>query len=98
LPFVQGTSRATSIGNRQAVEIAREKRAEIFFDETAQAPYFNYTDASGEHIVWFENARSIKAKFELVKNYNLAGIGYWNLMREFPQLWLLQNGMFNSIV
>lgn len=94
LPFVQGTSRATSIGNRQAVEIAREKRAEILFDETAQAPYFNYTDASGEHIVWFENARSIKAKFDLVRSYNLAGVGYWNLMREFPQLWLLQNAMF----
>ena len=94
LPFVQGTSRATSIGNRQAVEIAREKRAEIFFDETAQTPYFNYTDQSGEHIVWFENARSIKAKFDLVNSYNLAGMGYWNLMREFPQLWLLQNGMF----
>ena len=94
LPFVQGTSRATSIGNRQAVEIAREKRAEIFFDETAQTPYFNYTDASGEHIVWFENARSIKAKFDLVNSYNLAGMGYWNLMREFPQLWLIQNAMF----
>lgn len=95
LPFVQGTSRATSIGNRQAVEIAREKRAEIFFDETAQTPYFNYTDQSGEHIVWFENARSIKAKFDLLNSYNLAGAGYWNLMREFPQLWLLQNAMFN---
>ena len=95
LPFVQGTSRATSIGNRQAVEIAREKRAEIFFNETAQTPYFNYTDASGEHIVWFENARSIKAKFDLVNSYNLAGMGYWNLMREFPQLWLIQNAMFN---
>lgn len=94
LPFVQGISRATSIGNRQAVEIAREKRAEIFFDETAQTPYFNYTDASGEHIVWFENARSIKAKFDLVNSYNLAGMGYWNLMREFPQLWLIQNAMF----
>lgn len=94
LPFVQGTSRATSIGNRQAVEIAREKRAEIMFDETAQTPYFNYTDQSGEHIVWFENARSIKAKFDLVNSYNLAGMGYWNLMREFPQLWLLQNAMF----
>lgn len=94
LPYVQGTSRATSIGNRQAVEIAREKRAEIFFDEAAQTPYFNYTDQSGEHIVWFENARSIKAKFDLVNSYNLAGMGYWNLMREFPQMWLLQNAMF----
>lgn len=94
LPYIQGTSRATSIGNRQAVEIAREKKAEIFFDETAQTPYFNYTDASGEHIVWFENARSIKAKFDIINNYNLAGVGYWNLMREFPQLWLLQNAMF----
>ena len=97
LPYVQGQSRATSIGNRQAVDIARRNKAEIMFDEQAKAPYFNYTDISGaEHIVWFENARSIKAKFDLLSMYSLAGVGYWNLMREFPQLWLLQNGCFES--
>lgn len=96
LPYVRGESRATSIGNREAVDIARRYGAEIMFDETAKSPYFNYTDSSGKiHEVWFENARSIKSKFELLINNSLAGAGYWNLMREFPQLWLLQNAYFS---
>lgn len=97
LPYVRGESRATSVGNREAVDIARHYGAEIMFDETAKSPYFNYSDGSGKiHEVWFENARSIKAKFELLINYSLAGVGYWNLMREFPQLWLLQNAYFGK--
>lgn len=95
LPYVAGASRATSIGNRRAVDIARQHGAEIQFDQTAMAPYFNYRDASGTlHEVWFENARSIYAKFMLLQELGLQGVGYWNLMREFPQLWLLQNALF----
>ena len=95
LPYVAGASRATSIGNRRAVDIARQHGAEIQFDQKAMAPFFNYRDASGTlHEVWFENARSIYAKFMLLNELNLAGAGYWNLMREFPQLWLLQNALF----
>lgn len=95
LPYVAGASRATSIGNRRAVDIARQYGAEIMFDQTAVAPYFNYRDAAGTlHEVWFENARSIYAKFMLLQELGLEGVGYWNLMREFPQLWLVQNALF----
>ncbi len=95
LPYVAGASRATSIGNRRAVDIARQHGAEIQFDQTAMSPYFTYRDMSGTtHEVWFENARSIYAKFQLLQNLRLKGAGYWNLMREFPQLWLLQNALF----
>ncbi len=97
LPYVAGASRATSIGNRRAVDIARQHGAEIQFDQTAMSPYFTYRDMSGtSHEVWFENARSIYAKFQLLKELKLQGAGYWNLMREFPQLWLLQNALFFS--
>ena len=95
LPYVKGESRATSIGNRQAVEIARLYGVPISYDETAQSPYFNYVDGTGRtHEVWFENARSIYAKFELLNRLNLSGYGVWNLMRPFPQLWLLTNALY----
>ena len=95
LPFVSGKSKARSIGNSEAVNIAIRYGAEIKFDETAASPYFNYTDEYGRtHEVWFEDARSIQAKFELLINSALAGMGYWNIMRPFPQLWLLQNALF----
>jgi len=95
LPFVQGESRARSLGNVQAVELAGEKRVAIEYDEVAEAPFFRYFDRVDgrpvEHIVWFENANSVRAMLELVERYGLDGIGVWNAMRYFPQLWQVLN-------
>lgn len=86
LPYVRGESRAKSISNEEAVEIALRYGAEIMFDEEAMSPFFNYTDEEGRlHEVWFEDAQSIFAKLELIDEYGLAGGGYWNLMRPFVQ-------------
>lgn len=42
---------------QQAIALAVEQGAEIFYDETAQSPYFHYTDNAGTaHAVWFEDA------------------------------------------
>ncbi len=96
LPYVKGESRARSISNSEAVDIARRYGAEILFDEVSMAPHFNYTAEDGkEHEVWFEDVKSIYAKFNLIKNYGLRGAGYWNLMRPFQQNWSLLNAMFN---
>ena len=97
LPYKQGYSRATSIGNDEAVDIARRFGAEIKFDETAQTPYFSYYDGGIQHEVWFEDARSMSAKFELIKEYGFAGGGYWNIMRKFNQGFLLQSVLFDEI-
>ena len=95
LPFVQGESRATSISNQYAVTLAANNGVEISYDSQAQAPFFRYRDDMGrEHEVWFEDARSIRAKLSLISRYRLRGAGYWNLMRPFPQNWLVLNSMF----
>lgn len=95
LPFVKGTSRAQAIGNREAVEIAYLNNATIEYDEVAQSPYFNYVRDGVEHIVWFEDVRSILAKLDLLKRKNLRGLGYWQLMRYFRPNWLLVNALFD---
>lgn len=95
LPFVRGITRARSLGNVEAVELAAQTGAEIMFDETAQAPYFYYYDTMGnQHIVWFEDARSIQAKLDLIDEYGLYGAGYWNIMRFFPQNWIVLKNTF----
>lgn len=91
LPYQKGTM-ARSISPQQAIEIAAANGAVIEYDEAAQTPYFRY-DNNG-HEVWFEDARSIYAKLMLLDEYNLAGIGYWNLSRDFPQNWALLNALF----
>lgn len=95
LPYIRGRTKATSISSQQAIALARRYRADIQYDEYAQSPWFRYTDESGTiHEVWFEDARSIQAKLSLIPEYGLIGAGYWNLMREFPQNWLILSSLY----
>jgi len=95
LPFVEGGEYARAISPQQAIAIARKNNTVIQFDQTAQAPFFTYYDSSGsEHEVWFEDARSIQAKFDLIKELDLRGIAYWKLGLSFPQNWLLLENNF----
>ncbi|RNC98625.1 LysM peptidoglycan-binding domain-containing protein [Lysinibacillus halotolerans] len=98
LPFVEGGEYARAVSPQRAVELARDYNVTIQFDYTAQAPHFNYVDEEGNaHKVWFEDARSIQAKFNLMKRLNLRGISYWKLDFAFPQNWLLIEENFNVV-
>ena len=95
LPFVQGVTRAQSISNQRAIELALEHNIAIQYDTTAQSPFFHYTDAAGTvHEVWFEDARSISAKLRLIAEYGFYGAGFWNLMRPFSQTWLVLDSLY----
>lgn len=97
LPYVRNQTVAQTIGNMQAVNIARRNGAQIQYDENAMAPYFYYTENGVEHVVWFEDIRSIAAKFDLIEEYQFYGGGYWNLMREFRQNWMYVNQIHAEI-
>jgi spore germination protein len=61
-----------------------------------QAPYFTYFDeARNEHIVWFENARCMNAKLDLINEYILRGVSYFILGRSFPENWALLSDRFS---
>jgi spore germination protein len=98
LPYVPGGQYARAVSPQRAIEIAAENKVSIRYDYTAQAPYFDYTDTAGkQHRVWFEDARSIQAKFNLVKELGLRGVSYWKLGLAFPQNWLLIEENFNVV-
>lgn len=94
LPYVRGTTRAATINNVQAVRIAVDHGAQILFDNVAESPYFTYSENGTEHEVWFEDVRSLLAKFELIKEYGLRGCGYWQIMQWFRANWLLLKDQF----
>lgn len=96
LPFVQGTQ-ARAISPQQAIEIAATQGVSIQYDTTAQAPFIEYTADGKDHIIWFEDARSIQAKFDLLKELNLRGMSYWKLGLSFPQNWLLLSDQFTPV-
>lgn len=79
LPWRQGQA-ARIVSNAAAANLAVSVGAEIRFDAAAQAPYFFYTDAAGQsREVWFEDARSVRARLELVARYGLGGISWWTV-------------------
>ena len=94
IPHVQGQE-AETFSPQEAIRRAQKYKATIQYDTTAQSPFFRYKDNQGqEHEVWFEDARSAQAKFDLVKQYKLRGVSYWALGFPFPQNWVLLNNDF----
>lgn len=94
LPHVQGQV-AETFSPQEAVELATDYQVEIQYDETAASPFFRYVDEDGvEHEVWFEDARSAQAKFDLAKEFGLGGISYWALGYPYPQNWELLRSNF----
>ena len=95
LPYEPGT-RAVTLGNREAVSLAAETGAEIVFDPQAQSPQFQYVRGGVRHQVWFEDARSVRAKLDLALSLGLGGAAWWSLLRPFPQNWALVSGTVES--
>lgn len=96
LPYQRGTL-AQTFSNVEAVRRAIAQNAAIQYDRTAQSPYYNYYDTQRrQHIVWFEDARSIQQKLRLVTEFGLAGISYWTVGRPFPVNWFVLSSTFDA--
>lgn len=96
LPFMRGTA-AQSVSLTQAVDLALRYGVEIQFDEQAQTPYFYYTDNGTQHVVWFDDPRSIDAKLQLIDDYRLAGASWWTVNRCYVPNWLVLQNMYETV-
>lgn len=94
LPYERGVTKAVTLGNVEAVRLAVEQGAQIRFDNLSESPNFTYTKDGIGHEVWFEDVRSLQAKFNLIKEYDLRGCGYWQIMKWFRANWLLLQDRF----
>jgi spore germination protein len=95
LPFVAGATIAEMISPQEAVARALKFGARIQYDILYQSPFVLYTDEKGiRHEVWFEDARSVQAKYKTVMEYKLRGVSYWEVGFSFPQNHLVLNDMF----
>jgi spore germination protein len=95
LPFVEGLSKANALNFDSVLTLATEMNAEIEYDENTLSAYFEYTDALNQpHIVWFKDARSIDTSLSILQSYGIKGIGIWNIMYYFSQMWLVINTQY----
>lgn len=94
LPYREGTA-ADILSINSAMLRAVNENANIEYNESSEAPFFEYTKDGQNHIVWFENARSTMARLELINDYNLGGVSYWTIGSLFTQNWRVIDSMFN---
>lgn len=58
----------------------------VEWDAEAGESYYTYTSDGGENLVYFQDARSIKAKTEAIMETGVAGVTIWRLGSEDPEI------------
>lgn len=98
-PYIPGQSEPHILRIESAIELAVQVGAQIQYDEVSQAPFYQFSEVTPteeiNHIVWFEDARSINAKLSLIPEYQFPGTTALNAMSFFQQLWLEINIQFD---
>ncbi len=78
----------TAITWQQAITLSRRYAAPLRYSTASQSSWFTYTDASGRrHTVWFESAKSSRAKFEAARDAGIAGVYLWMYGSPDPATW-----------
>jgi spore germination protein len=101
LPFEPNTTEARLLSSNSVISLARELGGDIKFDEESQTPYFEYYNPflmfPEKHIVWFTDARSIRALDKVIIEYDLVSTGLWHVTSYNQQLYSMINATFNII-
>ncbi len=75
----------------QIMEKVENNEIKVLWDELGQVPYYEYADpdSGSTRKVYFENEKSMRVKYKIVKEFDLAGIGIWALGYDTdrPELW-----------
>lgn len=85
---------ARPMSHDEAVALAIRNQVPIRYSEPQETPWFRYTAEGREREVWFEDARSLLKKFDLIRNLGLRGYGIWHLGSKNSQLITLSNELF----
>ncbi|CAM3072000.1 glycosyl hydrolase family 18 protein [Prescottella defluvii] len=80
-------SAGTPLTWTEVMSVAAAHRPSMRWDETALSTHFTYVVEGITHEVWFENARSVRARAALARRHGLAGVALWRLGGEDPSIW-----------
>lgn len=101
LPFNSSAPDINILSLNSAISLAYDQHVTIQLDEESQTPYFTYNKSNfrnmENHIVWFIDARSIKALESVIIDYGLEGTGLWNIASYNQQLFSAINAVFNIV-
>lgn len=95
-PYIAGTTRAYSISNTNAIQLAGDVGAVINYNKENLSSYFFIADEQN-YLVYFHDIRGVDSSLEVMKEYGLHGVGIWNVMYYLAQTFLLINTQYNII-
>lgn len=79
-----------ALGMAEARRRVNAVGAEIVWDDSVKQNYAQWEGADGAtYKIWLEDAQSLEAKLQLMKEYNLAGTAAWKLGFETSDIWEL---------
>lgn len=75
------------IGGYEGIQRIRERHfLTAGYSDEEQAPFLRYATSKRQYTIWYENARSIRQKLELVTANGLHGFSAWALGLEAPEV------------
>jgi spore germination protein YaaH len=81
------TVTSKALGMESAQAILKEKKLTPAYNAETGQNYVEYKEGTKLMRIWLEDETSVKARFELVKKYNLAGVASWRRGFETPDIW-----------
>jgi spore germination protein YaaH len=83
------TGKLVGIGGNEGMQNVFKNHPDVVatYNTTAQEPYLHYFNGGTGYSLWYENAKSVKAKIGLVKLYKLYGVSLWTLGLELPSIY-----------
>ena len=76
-----------ALGMSQAKKAYKQAGVKPSFDEATGQNFVTYETTQGEVMMWLEDATSVKARLDLMTQYELGGAACWSLGRETDNIW-----------
>ncbi len=79
--------KTSAVGMTTVANKIAENNATVYYDEKTGQNYAEWTSGNSVFKVWIEDKTSIKARLDLVEQYDLAGVASWSKTFETPDIW-----------
>jgi spore germination protein len=96
LPFISGSTKGMAISYRAAIELASQNNAHIIYDNITNTASFHFYSGD-EYLVRFWDVRSYNVTLKFVPEFNLSGVGIWNIMTWYPQLFMCVTSQYKIL-
>lgn len=82
------TGARIGIGGRRGIyNVFNKRKVSTYYSADLEAAYLTYWQRAKQYTIWYENARSVAKKIELIKQYQLHGFSAWALGLELPSIY-----------